>query len=90
MSENKIKVPARSVRGVKSSVGIGAAITAYARINISEFKNLPHNPYLGGDTDSVILQYPLDAKFVGKGLGMMKLEGEVVRGIFADKNFIIW
>jgi hypothetical protein len=37
MSENKIKVPALRVREVKSSVGIGAAITVYARIYISEF-----------------------------------------------------
>ena len=80
------KVPGRSVRGVKSSVGIAAAISAYARININKFKNLPNNPYLGGDTDSAIFKYPLDQKFIGKGLGMMKLEGEVVRGIFADKK----
>ena len=80
------KVVGRKRSGVRSSVVLAAAITAYGRININAYKNLPDNSYLGGDTDSAIFKNPLDPKFVGKGLGMMKLEGEVVKGIFADKK----
>jgi hypothetical protein len=55
-----LRVPARKKGGVKSSVSIAAAITAYARISINMFKNIPGNKYLGGDTDSVIMEHPLD------------------------------
>lgn len=50
------------------------------------FKIIPGNPYLGGDTDSAILQFPLDDSYVGKGLGQMKLEYKIDKGLFADKK----
>jgi hypothetical protein len=55
-----LRVPARKKGGVKSSVSIAAAVTAYARISINTFKNIPGNKYFGGDTDSVIMEHPLD------------------------------
>jgi hypothetical protein len=85
-NSSMIRLRNRGNRGVKSSVAIAAAITAYARIAMSKFKNLDDNPYLGGDTDSAIMQYELDDKFVGKGLGLMKLEGVIKKGLFADKK----
>ena len=77
----------RSKQGfVEGSVCVAAAVTAYGRIHMSKFKNIPGNPYLGGDTDSAIMQYPLDAKFIGDGLGLMKLEEEVSLGLMAGKK----
>lgn len=85
LEENTI-LPDQRKRGVKSSVGIAAAITAYARISLNRFKNLPDNKYLGGDTDSAIMQFPLPEEFVGPGLGMMKYEDDIKLGLFADKK----
>lgn len=81
-----LPVPPRKKFGVKSSVSIAAAITAYARINISRYKNIPGNKYLGGDTDSAVMEKELDAALVGKGLGMMKEECRLLYGLFADKK----
>jgi len=57
------------------SISLSAAITAYARIHMSEFKG-EHNLYdlYYSDTDSIAIDKPLDDKFVGKELGQMKLE----------------
>lgn len=85
LEQNTI-LPDQRKRGVKSSVGIAAAITAYARISLNRFKNLPDNKYLGGDTDSAIMQFPLAEEFVGPGLGMMKYEDDIKLGLFADKK----
>lgn len=81
-----LKLPPRKMNGVKSSVSIASAITGYARIAMNRFKNIPGNRYLGGDTDSAILEFPLDPKYVGEGLGMMKLEYEIDLGLLADKK----
>ena len=37
-----------------SAVQLSAAITAYSRVYLNQFKNIPDNNYLGGDTDSFI------------------------------------
>jgi hypothetical protein len=71
---------------VNASVNIAAAVTAYGRIYMSQFKNIPGNPYFGGDTDSVIMQYPLPPKFVGEELGKMKLEEEIAIGLAPGKK----
>lgn len=84
--QDKKRLPNKNSKGVKSSVGIAAAITAYARISLNRFKNIPGNKYLGGDTDSVIMQTPLPSKLVGKQLGMMKFEDDIKLGLFADKK----
>ncbi|KAI0995205.1 hypothetical protein K3495_g12977 [Podosphaera aphanis] len=81
------KLPDQDKRGgLKSCVAIAAAITAYARISLNRFKNIPDNQYLGGDTDSVILQKPLPATLVGKKQGMIKYEDDIAIGLFADKK----
>lgn len=84
--EDNTILPSQNSQGVKSSVGIAAAITAYARISLNRFKNLPDNKYLGGDTDSAIMQFPLPGKFVGPQLGMFKFEDDIQLGLFADKK----
>ena len=38
------------------------------------------------DTDSAILFKPLASSLVGRGLGQMKLEGRIKKGIFIKKK----
>jgi hypothetical protein len=71
---------------VPSAVHIAAAISSYARILINEYKNIPGNPCIMSDTDSVVLTKPLPALSVGKELGQMKLEQEIYKGIFIKKK----
>ena len=73
-------------RGVPSAVQISAAISAYARISINKFKNIPANPCIYSDTDSVVLTKPLNNIFIGKELGQMKLEHQIEEGIFIRKK----
>ena len=71
---------------VPSAVHIAAAISSYARIIINEYKNIPGNPCIMSDTDSVVLPYPLPDPLVGNGLGQMKLEYKIKKGIFIKKK----
>ena len=73
-------------RGVPSAVHISAAISAYARMSINNFKNIPGNPCVYSDTDSVVLTKPLQFNTIGKELGQMKLEHEIKQGIFIRKK----
>jgi hypothetical protein len=73
-------------RGVPSAVHIAAAISAYARISINKFKNIPGNPCIMSDTDSVVLPKMLSSEFVGKEIGQMKLEHKFKKGIFIRKK----
>ncbi len=84
-----LPLPSRKMGGVKSSVSTAAAITAYARIAMSKYKNIEGNKYFGGDTDSVIMEKELDDNLIGKGLGMMKEEGLIKIGLFADKKLYL-
>jgi hypothetical protein len=70
-----------SRRGIPSAVHIAAAISAYARISINKFKNIPGNVCYYSDTDSVILAKKLADILVGKELGQMKLEYHIKEGI---------
>jgi hypothetical protein len=72
-----------------SSVQYSAATTAYARMFLNQFKNIKDNPYLGGDTDSIIMSKPLDPKFVGKELGKFKLEHVIKEGFYHSKKFYL-
>jgi hypothetical protein len=58
------------------SVGIASAITSYSRIHMTQFKNLPDNLMYYTDTDSAVMEKPLDKSLVGKELGQMVLEKE--------------
>ena len=60
-----------------SSVQISAATSAYGRIEMYKYKNMPSNKLIYSDTDSVVLEKALDPQHVGKELGQMKLEYNV-------------
>lgn len=71
---------------VLSGVQYAAATTAYARIDISKYKNIPGIDYLYGDTDSGFFTKPLPEEFVGSGLGQMKLKNVFKEGYFIAKK----
>jgi len=73
-------------RGVPSAVQISAAISAYARMSINKYKNIPGNPCIMSDTDSVVLSKELPLNIIGKELGQMKLEHQIEEGIFIRKK----
>jgi len=85
IKENTLAKVSRK-RGVPSAVHISAAISAYARMSINNFKNIPGNPCIYSDTDSVVLPYKLPDIYVGKQLGQMKLEHIIEEGIFIRKK----
>ena len=65
------------------SIPISAAITAYARIHMSQFK-IPNQDFklFYTDTDSIFIDKPLDKSMIGKELGKMKLEYILEKSIF--------
>ena len=75
--------------GLDVNVGIASAITASARLYMGNFKNSDHILYYT-DTDSIVTNKPLESKWVGNKLGQLKLEHEVLLGIFiAPKVYLI-
>ena len=67
-----------------SNVAISAAIAAYARIHMNQFKMIQGNACLYTDTDSIVLEKELDPCFVNdSSLGSFKLEyGAISEGVF--------
>lgn len=65
------------------SIAISAAIAAYARIHMTQFKK-PDSDYTlyYTDTDSIFIDKPLDPSFIGPELGKMKLEYIFEESIF--------
>lgn len=61
------------------SISIASAITADARIHMSQFKHLD---LLYSDTDSIYIKGKLDNKYIGTELGKMKLEYILFEAIF--------
>src|ERR1700721_2170316 len=59
---------------IKTSISIASAVTAYARVHMSFFKNNPDFELYYTDTDSAYINKPLPDHLVGSGLGQMKLE----------------
>jgi DNA polymerase type B, organellar and viral len=65
------------------SVAISAAITAYSRIHMSQFKNNPDFNLYYTDTDSIYTDSDVDSYFIdNKQLGKLKFESESVEAIF--------
>jgi hypothetical protein len=65
------------------NIGIASAITAYARIHMSQFKNNPDFKLYYSDTDSIYIDRPLQDYLVdSKVLGKMKLENICNKVIF--------
>lgn len=69
---------------VKANVSIAAAITAYARIHMMDFKL--NNDVIYSDTDSVILGNTIDDSFIGPELGQMKDE---LNGGYMDECYVL-
>jgi hypothetical protein len=69
-------------RGVVSAVQISSRISALARVSINKFKNMEGNILYYSDTDSLVLEKPLDENLIGPGLGQWKLEAQIKLGIF--------
>jgi hypothetical protein len=65
------------------SVGIAAAITAYARIHMTQFKNNQNINLFYTDTDSIYTDSELDEFFIDqKKLGKLKLEYFINEAVF--------
>jgi DNA polymerase elongation subunit (family B) len=65
------------------NVAIAAAITAYARIHMSQFKNNPNFNLYYSDTDSIYIDRPLPPEFISSTeLGKLKLENVLIDAIF--------
>jgi hypothetical protein len=65
------------------NVAIASAITAYARIHMSQFKNNPNFNLYYSDTDSIYIDKPLSKDMISNTiLGKMKLEHIINKAIF--------
>jgi hypothetical protein len=72
------------------SIPIAAMITSYARCYMHQFLNIPDNICYYSDTDSIVLKYPLDSKFIGNEIGQFKFVGKIKKGYFiAPKLYCI-
>ena len=49
---------------------------------MSQFKNNPKYTLFYTDTDSIIIDKPLESKFIGDYLGLFKLEYKIEKGVF--------
>jgi len=72
-----------NIKNINVSVSISSAITAYARMFMSKFKNNPNYNLYYTDTDSVYTDKPLVGRFIGTKLGQFKLEN-----VFTDAVFL--
>ena len=68
--------------GSEINVGIASAITSYARIHMSYFKNNPLFKLYYTDTDSAVINIKLPDEMIGKELGLMKLEYIIKKAVF--------
>ena len=67
-----------------NSIAIASAITAYARVFMSQFKNNPYIELYYTDTDSIFIKGELPNDMIGTELGKFKLEN-----IWPQKNCIL-
>jgi len=66
-----------------TNVAIASAITGYARIHMSQFKNTKDFNLFYTDTDSIYINKPLPDDLISdKTLGLMKLENTINKAIF--------
>ena len=75
-------------RGVSSSIPIAAAITSYALLDLMKYKNIKGNKLNYSDTDSVLMEKPLDSELISStDLGKLKLEYVISEGYFIAPKF---
>ena len=70
-----------------SNIAIASAITALARVHMSQFKNNKNYNLYYTDTDSAIIDQPLPESLVGKQLGLMTLENTYSKFITFGPKF---
>lgn len=68
--------------GTEVNVGIASAVTAGGRMWMTNVKNKPNVKLFYSDTDSAIVDTPLDDHMVGPHLGQFKLEHEITHAVF--------
>lgn len=73
-------------KSLNISVSIAAAVTASARIHMSQFKTMNDITLYHTDTDSIDISKPLPSKYIGKELGKMKLEHVFNEAMFLAPN----
>lgn len=83
----KLKLDNHNLRGKNKnnfdvSISVSVAVTALARVYMSKIKNLPDLTLYYSDTDSAIINKPLNPKLVGTELGLFKLEYVFDKGLF--------
>jgi DNA polymerase type B, organellar and viral len=64
------------------NIAIASAISAYARIFMSYFKNNPLFKLYNSDTDNIVINKPLPEELIGNKLGQMKLEHVITKAVF--------
>jgi len=71
----------------ENSIFISAAISSYARIEIFQYKVL--KDYLYSDTDSIFYYSSIKDIYIGKSIGLLKLESEISEiDIIREKMYI--
>ena len=65
-----------------NSIAIASAITGYARVFMSQFKNNTSYILLYTDTDSIFIEGKLPDEMIGTGLGLFKLENSFKEIVF--------
>lgn len=68
--------------GLDINIAIASAITSYARVTMSHFKNNPDYNLYYSDTDSVVIDKELPEEMVGNNLGQLKLEHTIKKAVF--------
>jgi hypothetical protein len=68
--------------GIDVNIAIASAVTAYARIYMSQFKNNNNFNLYYSDTDSIVIDKELPKDHISKELGFLKLEHKIKRGVF--------
>jgi hypothetical protein len=71
-----------SNHGTDINIAIASTITAGARLYMSAFNNNESYNLYYSDTDSIVIDQPLDPRLVGDKLGQLKLEHVIDRAVF--------
>lgn len=87
--KNDLKGYTAKKRAVKTHVGIAAAVTAYAQVEMMKYKTMPGYQVFYTDTDSLILDKPLPEELIGSGLGLMKNEMSKKGAKYIDEAYIL-
>lgn len=86
--DNKIKE--FNYNSIKSNVAVAAAVTAYARMKMIDFKMSSDFNILYTDTDSIYTDKPIPKHLIGNEIGLFKneLEGKAINNIIKEAIFI--